>query len=423
MQGRKGKKMNMKMLKKSMIENGKMKTIKLLVIFALMIFAIPPAFACYGKTAEALQGSSGPLVKIVDEELTSNFGMHGRQNVRTAPLKISPELAHAIAKRFLDSNFQLYEHFAFEAFTFEHGKYVYMFDAEIPGRNLEVSTGQCMGNDMNAETSHMHFHVDALNGDVYGLGCGGGPGRVVMSFNKNDYPTDLQTKSMQLTQFKTDFIAQKSSALPKIDGKIEEDEWKDSGIEDLHFGPYEAHVKAKIDDKNIYFAIEVNTENWIALLLKDNPHHGMLREFRDAKLLQNGNVEDYYLVDGGMMATPYMAKDHASNLISGKGIISNGKSSYEFAFPLANQDSNDNSWDYGTANNIMLWVGSEKAYTEGVDPDSWISSQPILWIGEASNADIFEGIRFNGLSASIPDSKPQNDSFWSRLVGFFKSFL
>lgn len=399
-----------------------MESQKLLITMVIILtFILPLTSACYGKTAEVLQDSSGPLIKIVDAELTDSFGMHEKQNTQTAPLKISPALAHAVAKKFLDNNFQEYENFMFEAFTFEHGKYVYMFDAEIPGINLEVPTGRCGGNEMNAKTNHMHFHVDAVSGDIYGLGCGGGPGKVIMQFNENNYPQDLQTKSMNLSQFKTDFVAKESSLSPKIDGIIEESEWADVKAKDMHFGPNEISIKSKIIGENIYFAIEANTENWIALLLKDNPHHGMMREFKDAKLLQNGNVEDYYLTDKGMMGTPYLTKDSTDNIISESGLTGNGKSSYEFSFPLNSADTEDNSWSYGSANNIMLWVGDTKNYEGNIDPNSWISSQPILWIGEASTENIFEEISFVELSTYTSNSKSQKSSFWSKLMNFFKS--
>lgn len=41
--------------------------------------------------------------------------------------------------------------------------------------------------------------------------------------------------------------------------------------------------------------MRTDTTRWLALLLKDFEHHGMIGDFNDAKLLSTKGVEDYFL--------------------------------------------------------------------------------------------------------------------------------
>jgi hypothetical protein len=54
----------------------------------------------------------------------------------------------------------------------------------------------------------------------------------------------------------------------------------------------------------IYFGVRADTTNWLALLLKDFPHHGMIGDFNDAKLLTVGGVEDFFLADSPAQKEP-----------------------------------------------------------------------------------------------------------------------
>ena len=54
---------------------------------------------------------------------------------------------------------------------------------------------------------------------------------------------------------------------------------------------------SKIQGDAIYFAVRTNTENWVAVLFKDFPHHGMIGDFNDAKLLTAKGVSDYFVTE------------------------------------------------------------------------------------------------------------------------------
>ncbi|MBI3007178.1 MAG: hypothetical protein HYY53_02575 [candidate division NC10 bacterium] len=54
---------------------------------------------------------------------------------------------------------------------------------------------------------------------------------------------------------------------------------------------------AKLHGDAISFAVRADTDRWVALLLKDFPHHGMLGDFTDAKVLAAGRVEDFYVAE------------------------------------------------------------------------------------------------------------------------------
>ena len=43
--------------------------------------------------------------------------------------------------------------------------------------------------------------------------------------------------------------------------------------------------------------MRVDTENWVALLFKDFPHHGMIGDFNDAKLLTINGVVDSFVAE------------------------------------------------------------------------------------------------------------------------------
>lgn len=47
----------------------------------------------------------------------------------------------------------------------------------------------------------------------------------------------------------------------------------------------------------IYFGVRADTTKWLALLLKDFPHHGMIGDFNDAKLLTVKGIEDFFLAE------------------------------------------------------------------------------------------------------------------------------
>ena len=47
----------------------------------------------------------------------------------------------------------------------------------------------------------------------------------------------------------------------------------------------------------IYFGVHANTTRWLAVLLKDFEHHGMIGDFNDAKVLTVKGIEDFFLAE------------------------------------------------------------------------------------------------------------------------------
>jgi hypothetical protein len=43
--------------------------------------------------------------------------------------------------------------------------------------------------------------------------------------------------------------------------------------------------------------VRADTESWVALLFKDFPHHGMIGDFNDAKLLTMNGVDDSFVAE------------------------------------------------------------------------------------------------------------------------------
>lgn len=197
------------------------------------------AFACGGVTATiaddpkpfGIRAESGP------GGVTLHFDKAGNVYVAAKDIKISSPLAEAIAKRYLEKKFnKRYEHLEFEAFSYDHGDLVYMYHAHVPGLAYGVHVGP-----MRFATDHAHIHVSAVNGDVYGPGCGFGSGLVDMKFDPKGYPAESRNKRLPYLQFGTDFIAREGNP-PKIDGKMEEHEWQGAGYQVIHVGTGEERV-------------------------------------------------------------------------------------------------------------------------------------------------------------------------------------
>ena len=194
--------------------------------------------ACGGVTATiaddprsfGIRTESGPGGTIL------HFDKSGNVYVAAKEIKISSAVADAIAKQYLEKTHMRYEHLQFEAFTYDHGDLVYMYHAHVPNLAYSVHVGP-----LKSVADHAHVHVSALTGDVYGPGCGFGSGAVEMKFQSKDYPADLQNKRLPYLQFNTNFITQEGKP-PKIDGRIEKQEWKEGGYEVIHIGTSKSEV-------------------------------------------------------------------------------------------------------------------------------------------------------------------------------------
>ena len=194
--------------------------------------------ACGGVTATIADDPKPFAVKAEKGpgDATLHFDKAGNVYVAAKEIKISSALAEAIAKRYLEKRYKSYGHLEFEAFTYDHGDLVYMYHADVPNLAYSVHIGP-----LKSVSNHAHVHVSALTGDVYGPGCGFGSGAVEMKFDSKDYPVDLRNKRLPYLHFNTNFIAREGKP-PKVDGRIEKEEWQGAAHEVIHVGTLEDKV-------------------------------------------------------------------------------------------------------------------------------------------------------------------------------------
>jgi len=105
------------------------------------------------------------------------------------------------------------------------------------------------------------------------------------------------------------------------------------------------------------------------------------------------------------MPVAYLVKDQKSNLIehasksfadAQKDITQGGYREYEFVFPLKNEDPGDTYWEQGKAYMLTFLVGPGET-PHGVTPDTWMSDQILLRIGNASEQTIYPSRDGHGL--------------------------
>lgn len=187
------------------------------------------AEACGGRTAYILDDTKALPRDSVEARgpggIPYYVAREGHVLLPAKAVKVSSALAEAIARRYLAKTYGAVRHLEFEAFTFEHGAFVYMYHAQVPDLAASYHVGP-----LRFVTHDAHVHVDAITGDVYGFGCGGGPGIVDMPFDPKAYPAAARGKRLPYVQFDSHFRA-REGALPRIDGRIEEAEWADAGHE------------------------------------------------------------------------------------------------------------------------------------------------------------------------------------------------
>jgi hypothetical protein len=63
-------------------------------------------------------------------------------------------------------------------------------------------------------------------------------------------------------------------------------------------GQYRIELWAKLLSDRIAWAVRAPAGRWVALLLKDFEHHGMLGDFNDVKLLTAKGVDDRFMAEG-----------------------------------------------------------------------------------------------------------------------------
>lgn len=199
-----------------------------------------PAEACGGITAFIAQDAHALGVRPATGPggITFYYDKDGNALLPASVVKVESALAEAIAKRYLEKRHGKYGHLEFEGFSYDHGDFVYMYHAAVPGLAYSVHVGP-----VSYATDHAHVHVSALTGDVYGPGCGIGSGIVEMPFDASAYPKDLVGKRLPYVQFDSHFIAKEGPA-PTIDGKIDPEEWRGAGREVITVGTRQPQLTA-----------------------------------------------------------------------------------------------------------------------------------------------------------------------------------
>lgn len=196
----------------------------LLVALAAGVLGPAPVLGCGGLSAYITDRPNIPGAQEFRDEQGRSFYRtpEGSLLVATTTVKISTGLAEAIARRFLALRFPTAGPPHFHGLVHEHGSLAYMFESEVPGLAVSAHVGP-----LQYATDHYHFHVDAITGDVYDLGCGLGTGEVALRFEPELYLPALARRWVERSQFPTDFVVPDGRA-PKIDGAIDPAEWADA---------------------------------------------------------------------------------------------------------------------------------------------------------------------------------------------------
>lgn len=196
------------------------------------------AEACGGVTATIADHPArfGVRTEPGPQGVTLHFDRAGDAYVAANEIRISSALAGAIARRYLVKRYGRVEHLEFEAFTYDHGDLVYMYHAHVGTLAASMHVGP-----LRFVTDHAHVHVSATTGAVYGFGCGLGSGEVEMPFEPDAHPAELKDKRLPYVQFDTPFVARRARP-PRVDGRIEPEEWVDAGHVVIHLGTAQASV-------------------------------------------------------------------------------------------------------------------------------------------------------------------------------------
>ena len=210
----------------------RIKFIPFVVAGALVLFLPHTTHACGGRLATIVENPEKIAASVETGPSGKTYYLDSRGDylLDASQVKISSGLAEAIVRKFLEHTYPGAKELEFEAFTFEHGAFVYMFDTHLPNSAVSYHIGP-----VRYATDHFHLHVDAITGDVYGIGCAGGPGKVFMTFDPVAYPAELRDKTLALTQFNTSFVA-REGAPPRLDGVIEPGEWRGAAHKRIHVG-------------------------------------------------------------------------------------------------------------------------------------------------------------------------------------------
>ncbi|MFQ5990597.1 MAG: hypothetical protein ACE5K9_11850, partial [Candidatus Methylomirabilales bacterium] len=109
----------------------KSRAILLTLAWALLAGVFPggPAEACGGVTAFIAEDAKGLGVRPATGPggITFYYDKDGNALLPASVVKVESALAEAIAKRYLEKKYERYGHLEFEALSYDHGDFVYMY--------------------------------------------------------------------------------------------------------------------------------------------------------------------------------------------------------------------------------------------------------------------------------------------------------
>ncbi len=412
----------------------------LLLLSALMIFPfISPlngVYACGGKDIILLDDSAFPFRNYRRQPQMDETG---KFIMPKSSATISPEEAQEIAEKFVSKNFPEQPlPLKFRKLEWVHRKLVYQFESE-PVKNY---SNQYHLGPVNFKVEKLVLDVDARTGNLHlASGCGSAPSKLLSRYDPYDMEFDRFSDSTRFISNNTNFISRKTGNRITIDGKISQDEWKDTGHRYFYLGTYTNHrpheehqtayyyaeVWTQIDDENIYFAVKTDTPNWVGLMFKDTPNLGMLGAYRDAKVMKsNGEVSDRFFTSRPDK-TFFLEKDTEDHITS-SGHFQNDFYTYEFAIPLNSGDPQDVPFETGKAYNMLLVVGNtlehygiftldrahanhDHSKNNKEHVDVWASNETTFRVGKAADRDIFGNpvlTAFTGYDSGFDPSKSDN---------------
>ncbi|MGD8352463.1 MAG: 4Fe-4S binding protein, partial [Nitrospirota bacterium] len=331
--------------------------------------------------------------------------------------RVSPGLALSIAERFVRERISEDKlPLRFRKLERVHRRLVYQFETQpIEGYNGLYHLGP-----VNFKVERLILDVDARTGEVLvANGCGAAPGQLLARYDLSEFGPDDRYRDVTLVSNNTNFIARDTGNAVRVDGRIDEDEWKDTGHRFFYLGDFRPHegkaphekrqyyaeVWTQLSGDTLYFAVKTDTPYWVGLMFKGDANLGMLGAYRDAKVLTSyGTVTDRHFTQRPDK-TFFLALDEQDDVLE-KGVRQGGFYTYELAFPLDSGDELDIPFERDRAYNMLLAVGntlehhgiftmddSHKNHDHSKNNehhvDVWASAETTFRIGSPAREDVF----------------------------------
>jgi len=394
----------------------------LLVFFVLtlsLLVSSIPAEACGGTDVRLDDDpSKAAFQAIPSQNGYLYYDPLGSLILNRSEARISPSVAEAIVKRFARERVpSLKGGFRFRKLEYVHGKLVYQFESveRLPGYNGKYHLGP-----VNFIVDHVILDVDARTGELFlANGCGAAPAQLLARYDPREIEASGVEDSGPYISDNTNFIARKTGNTVNIDGRITEEEWKNTGHRYFYLGEYTPHrqgeshkkvfyhveVWSQIADGKIYFAVKTDNPYWVGLMFKNDPNLGMLWSYTDAKVLRsNGEITDRHFMQR-KDKTYFLEKDEKDDILAAAA-MQDDLYTYEFAFPMKTGDRDDLEFVEGRAYNMLVLMGNtldhygiftlDKAHKNHDHSKNnkehvnvWASNETILRIGSPPKTDIF----------------------------------